>query len=1421
MDKIKLYAKCFKKAFIKSFARMSKKGGAIGKAMYFAIVLPVLLTVDFLVNSFDQAVTHRKLSRAFAGLMIAVMVFTSIGITSVLAEESEGDAAVATEEVQEAEPEAAVAETPELAEEMNSVAEAVEVVEEIAVTPEEVPAEETPAEETPVEETPVEEVVAEEVREEEPVDEAEVEVEAEAAPEALEETEEEIEEETDVVFVQSTTVDGVTISVTADAGVFPEGAYLVARRATVEEQAVAEQAIDAAGGAVNVAERYSFDISVYDAAGNEIQPDTSKGSVKVSFALAKVNDASVEADIYHISDNAEAQQLNSVTVGDQIEAETTGFSIYTVEFTYNDLMYVMPGDSMVRLTEILEYLGIEGNIVSASSSNEALFTVGIFREEWQVRTVQSFTTEETLTVTTDMGTYEIVVTDPVASGGSLVFDDNYGKSGETLIAAVLGQGLSASNVVKQGTVYTFSNGMADTGIESGIILDCSGSSEQKMTTDPDLDALVSANGGTYAGSYRDQQNNSSKLEFEMVASGKLLNFNYAFASSEFDQGPSYNDAFGLFVSVNDGPYENIAKITKADGSLVDVTIKNLRAGLSGTEMDNGTAQNPDVGTHTLFTYRTYNINGYGLNGVSNVFNAQKAVNVGDKVKIKFVVCNVGDDGVPSYVFIEGGSLSFDAPNSNVNYATEELKGLDAEATYVITCDDVEYVFTATQDGTIPLIGKDNNDKDYNFLGKEISIVRKGDDTTEDSEAQEVSIASRPEAVEADTNGYDTTGDAAKPADIGNDAIATDVDGITLHIDKDDETKMAQQYRVYDEDGNEIEGFDWVEPNKDGTVVFTGLEENTNYTIRARIAATKSAPASLPTTGISVTTLGTIAVSIPEETEISYDGTNHGFDIGVEDDDVVITYSFDPESEYTTGKPEFTHAGTYTVYYKVQKPGCQTGYGSYTVTIDKSEKDDEELEETLEIALGEEVEENRLDFDAYLPEGATIADVSFEGDILDYIEGVSIEGREVVLDMPEYEFGTEGYITLTVQSPDYEEYQIRIPLMTTLYVEPVIEVVEELVPEVIEVIVEQVLHVASQEDVMMPNTTELVSEEAEDVYSENPEDAEVVDEYTEPEVVRDVVNVAEVVTPFAAGVAVVEEVGEVIAEVAGDVAGLEVTQAVAEIGIGNIVDRGDIWTEVSDETKVKLLDKLDATGGEIVRVSDSTTMDTGADTEKMPVKETPIALVMGEGAVVVTMELTDATRSTAALADAKEVANSILNEEQRQAVANGSILEIKVEIKPLNDEVIPELDRWVITDGAAAYAETNPNLAMGDYIDISMYFRVDDADWEQITETEEFLIVIDIPEAYRGLSDTYYIMRAHEGKSTLLEDLDDDPNTITISTGQFSTYALMFDQAPTSMQDLSAYKVAVIHNRIPGYWWIFILSVIGLTMVYARRKMEEE
>ena len=140
--------------------------------------------------------------------------------------------------------------------------------------------------------------------------------------------------------------------------------------------------------------------------------------------------------------------------------------------------------------------------------------------------------------------------------------------------------------------------------------------------DPQLDGM--------RGSYS-YGGHTSTLEFEtkVPPKGNMLNFNYVFASGEFNQNPRYNDVFGLFGSVNGGAWTNIAKITRNNNSQVDVNITNLRAGKSGSEMSNGTSTNLS-GSHSLFTNKS--ISPVSTNGVSNVFNAQMAVNPGDTVK---------------------------------------------------------------------------------------------------------------------------------------------------------------------------------------------------------------------------------------------------------------------------------------------------------------------------------------------------------------------------------------------------------------------------------------------------------------------------------------------------------------------------------------------------------------------------------------------------------------------------------------------------------------------------------------------------------------------------------------------------------------------------------------------------------------------
>lgn len=129
-------------------------------------------------------------------------------------------------------------------------------------------------------------------------------------------------------------MDGVTVTVRAGAGAFPEGATL----SVVKVSAETAEAVDAAVGdaqpqAQSVLASYTFDISVVDAEGNELQP--AEGcEVEVSFALAEAADEGVEASVYHIHEDdgdMTAEALDIVaSSGGTVTALTDGFSLYNI-----------------------------------------------------------------------------------------------------------------------------------------------------------------------------------------------------------------------------------------------------------------------------------------------------------------------------------------------------------------------------------------------------------------------------------------------------------------------------------------------------------------------------------------------------------------------------------------------------------------------------------------------------------------------------------------------------------------------------------------------------------------------------------------------------------------------------------------------------------------------------------------------------------------------------------------------------------------------------------------------------------------------------------------------------------------------------------------------------------------------------------
>ena len=119
------------------------------------------------------------------------------------------------------------------------------------------------------------------------------------------------------------------------------------------------------------------------------------------------------------------------TDGDTAVAETDGFSLYTVEFTYNDLQYVMEGDSSIALSEILDKVNLTGEVSAVEVSDTSLFSADKENGVWVVIAHKAFSTDEWMKVTINEVVYEITVTDdPETASVTYV-----GANGETQTCA--------------------------------------------------------------------------------------------------------------------------------------------------------------------------------------------------------------------------------------------------------------------------------------------------------------------------------------------------------------------------------------------------------------------------------------------------------------------------------------------------------------------------------------------------------------------------------------------------------------------------------------------------------------------------------------------------------------------------------------------------------------------------------------------------------------------------------------------------------------------------------------------------------------------------------------------------------------------------------------------------------------------------
>ena len=239
---------------------------------------------------------------------------------------------------------------------------------------------------------------------------------------------------------------------------------------------------------------------------------------------------------------------------------------------------------------------------------------------------------------------------------------------------LLGNGIQAFNITYQGgdNQLGYLTGGDDVfSISSGLILSCDVAENLECPdeflscdgclgngfSDPDLLDIANSVPDLIGGSFSvSSVNDGCVLEFDFIAAGDTVSFDYVFGSDEYETwiNTQYNDVFAFFLSGPGitGPYDSPAAFP--DGSVNIAGVPNTDPNLPITISSVNSGTNPE-----------YYIDNQGgtdvcINGYTVPFTASYPVECGETYHIKLAIADGSDTALESIVVLEEGSFESNA-----------------------------------------------------------------------------------------------------------------------------------------------------------------------------------------------------------------------------------------------------------------------------------------------------------------------------------------------------------------------------------------------------------------------------------------------------------------------------------------------------------------------------------------------------------------------------------------------------------------------------------------------------------------------------------------------------------------------------------------------------------------------------------------
>ena len=259
----------------------------------------------------------------------------------------------------------------------------------------------------------------------------------------------------------------------------------------------------------------------------------------------------------------------------------------------------------------------------------------------------------------------------------------------------MGNGIFVSNITFNGLPSTeyhshigaFTDELSTMGIGSGIMLSTGPGSEtlvngQQSTTElyspQDADIISLVNDANFVGE-------AAVLEFDFIATGDSVAFQYVFGSSEYNEfvGTQFNDQFGFFLS---GPGING---TFNNGAINLAVLPGTNTPVGINSVNDGVNSQYYIYAEPLGGYIPQNIDGHTV--VLHACIGQ--LQVGQVYHIKLIIADMTDSALDSSVFLSGSSFEQfcnepEGEPGGIQAQTCLLSTIEARVDYTLDCGTI-------------------------------------------------------------------------------------------------------------------------------------------------------------------------------------------------------------------------------------------------------------------------------------------------------------------------------------------------------------------------------------------------------------------------------------------------------------------------------------------------------------------------------------------------------------------------------------------------------------------------------------------------------------------------------------------------------------------------------------------------------------